>query len=82
MSKSLGEKHYISLFGDEKTITKQIKSAITDSGEDTNAAMSPGVKNLFELLTYKAMRLTNITYNNGKVEADSMATLKQTLHRQ
>lgn len=50
MSKSLGEKHYISLFGDEKTITKQIKSAITDSGEDTNAAMSPGVKNLFELL--------------------------------
>lgn len=50
MSKSLGEKHYISLFGDEKVITKQIKSAVTDSGENVGAAMSSGVKNLFELL--------------------------------
>lgn len=50
MSKSLGEKHYINLFGDEKTITKQVKSAVTDSGETTEGVMSPGVRNLFELL--------------------------------
>ncbi len=50
MSKSLGEKHYINLFGDEKSITKQVKSAVTDSGENPTGEMSPGVKNLFELL--------------------------------
>jgi len=50
MSKSLGEKHYINLFGDEKSITKQVKSAVTDSGENPAGQMSPGVKNLFELL--------------------------------
>ncbi|MCO6460064.1 MAG: tryptophan--tRNA ligase [Saprospiraceae bacterium] len=50
MSKSLGEKHYINLFGEEKVITKQIKSAVTDSGEVSSGTMSPGVKNLFELL--------------------------------
>ena len=30
MSKSLGEKHYINLFGDPNRIRKQIKSAVTD----------------------------------------------------
>ena len=50
MSKSLGEKHYINLFGDEKSITKQVKSAVTDSGENPAGQMSPGAKNLLELL--------------------------------
>lgn len=50
MSKSLGEKHYINLFGEEERIRKQIKSAVTDTGEMTAGEMSPGVKNLFELL--------------------------------
>jgi tryptophanyl-tRNA synthetase len=50
MSKSLGEKHYINLFGEEDRIRKQIKSAVTDTGEAKAGEMSAGVKNLFELL--------------------------------
>jgi tryptophanyl-tRNA synthetase len=51
MSKSLGEKHYINLFGEEDRIRKQIRSAVTDTGEaPADGAMSPGVANLFELL--------------------------------
>lgn len=50
MSKSLGEKHYINLFGEEDRVRKQIKSAVTDTGEAMAGEMSPGVKNLFELL--------------------------------
>ncbi|MDO8970590.1 MAG: tryptophan--tRNA ligase [Saprospiraceae bacterium] len=50
MSKSLGEKHYINLFGEENRIRKQIKSAVTDTGETAAGEMSVGVKNLFELL--------------------------------
>ena len=49
MSKSLGEKHYINLFGDPNRIRKQIKSAVTDAGEATDT-MSAGVENLFNLL--------------------------------
>ena len=50
MSKSLGEKHYINLFGEEDRIRKQIKSAVTDTGETAAGEMSAGVKNLLELL--------------------------------
>jgi tryptophanyl-tRNA synthetase len=50
MSKSLGEKHYINLFGEEDRIRKQIKSAVTDTGDTEPGKMSPGVQNLFELL--------------------------------
>jgi tryptophanyl-tRNA synthetase len=50
MSKSLGEKHYINLFGEEARIRKQIKSAVTDTGETKPGEMSPGVANLFEIL--------------------------------
>lgn len=49
MSKSLGEKHYVNLFAEEDRIRKQVKSAVTDTGEG-QIGMSPGVKNLFELL--------------------------------
>jgi tryptophanyl-tRNA synthetase len=49
MSKSAGEKHFISLFETEKRIEKQIKSAVTDTGEVSDT-MSPGVENLFTLL--------------------------------
>lgn len=49
MSKSAGEKHYINVFADEKRIRKQIRSAVTDTGEPTEG-MSEGVANLFELL--------------------------------
>lgn len=50
MSKSAGEKHYISVFADEATLRRQIKSAVTDTGEQTNGEMSDGVKNLFEMI--------------------------------
>jgi len=54
MSKSAGEKHYISLFSDEARVRKQIRSAVTDTGEDTGDEMSPGVANLFELIKASA----------------------------
>lgn len=50
MSKSLGPKHYIGLFEEEKTIRKKVRSAVTDTGGVQGPEMSPGVKNLFELL--------------------------------
>lgn len=50
MSKSAGEKHNISLFAEEARIRKQVGSAVTDSGESSGTEMSPGVKNLFELM--------------------------------
>ncbi len=49
MSKSAGEKHYISVFAEEKRIRKQVRSAVTDTGLQ-EGQMSPGVSNLFELL--------------------------------
>lgn len=49
MSKSLGEKHYINVFGDLERVKKQIKSAVTDTG-DSSGQMSAGVKNLFEIM--------------------------------
>lgn len=51
MSASLGEKHNIDVFADEKRIRKQIRSAVTDTGEPTEGEMSPGVENLFGLLS-------------------------------
>lgn len=50
MSKSLGEKHVINIFGDMNVIQKQVKSAVTDTGENSSGQMSPGVKNLFEII--------------------------------
>lgn len=51
MSASLGEKHNIDVFADESRIRKQIRSAVTDTGEaPADGSMSPGVENLFGLL--------------------------------
>lgn len=50
MSKSLGEKHVINVFGDASRIRKQVNSAVTDSGEPDLDQMSPGVANLFQIL--------------------------------
>ncbi len=50
MSKSAGGKHYISMFSDEKVVRKQIKSAVTDTGDTIEGQMSDGVYNLFELI--------------------------------
>lgn len=58
MSKSAGEKHYINVFADEDRIRKQIKSAVTDTGDTPEGQMSDGIANLFMLLKV-----------SGKVEA-------------
>lgn len=50
MSKSAGEKHYIDLFADEQTLRRQIKSAVTDTGDQPAGQMSEGVENLFLLI--------------------------------
>lgn len=50
MSKSLGEKHYIGVFEDPEKTRKKVRSAVTDTGENTEGKMSPGVENLFNLL--------------------------------
>ncbi len=50
MSKSAGEKHYINVFADEARMRKQVKSAVTDTGNNEGDEMSPGVENLFSLL--------------------------------
>lgn len=50
MSKSMGQKHYISVFASPELITKQIKSAVTDTGDTPHGQMSAGVENLFEIL--------------------------------
>jgi len=50
MSKSAGEKHNISVFAEDARIMKQVKSAVTDTGDSDPSQMSDGVKNLFELL--------------------------------
>lgn len=50
MSKSAGEKHHIEIFATEERIRKQIRSAVTDTGESKDGEMSEGVNNLFELI--------------------------------
>jgi tryptophanyl-tRNA synthetase len=60
MSKSLGDKHYVSLFEGEDSIRKKVRSAVTDTGDNQGNTMSPGVENLFNLI--KACEKTN-AYN-------------------
>ncbi|MEO0043511.1 MAG: hypothetical protein RL329_2959 [Bacteroidota bacterium] len=73
MSKSLGEKHYINLFGDADRIRKQIRSAVTDTGLETaGSGMSAGVKNLFELLVacgkHDAHTALKMDYDTGSLK--------------
>ena len=50
MSASLGEKHNIDIFAEPERIRKQIRSAVTDTGDTPDGEMSAGVENLFRLL--------------------------------
>lgn len=51
MSASAGDKHFIDLFAEPAVIQKQIRSAVTDAGDQAvSDTMSPGVENLFQLL--------------------------------
>lgn len=88
MSKSAGEKHYIGVFSDEARIRKQIKSAVTDTGDTPEGEMSPGIENLFTLISASgnnedAHESLMIEYQNGtlkyvdlkEVAADSLIKL-------
>ncbi|HMU02529.1 MAG TPA: tryptophan--tRNA ligase [Saprospiraceae bacterium] len=72
MSKSAGEKHYINAFADEATIRRQIKSAVTDSGDTPEGTMAEGVQNLFELIKaagYRSQHDELMTqYNSGNLK--------------
>ena len=78
MSASLGDKHNIDVFADEKRIRKQVGSAVTDSGETPAGEMSPGVANLFSLLDAagrgEAHQSLLLDYENGSLR---YADLKQ-----
>ena len=50
MSASAGPKHNINIFDTPEVIRKQIRSAVTDSGDTPAGKLSPGVENLFTLL--------------------------------
>ena len=75
MSKSAGEKHFINVFADEARIRKQIKSAVTDQGGESDE-MSAGVLNLFTLLK-TAGRIDDYTslmndYNAGTLRYSNL----------
>ncbi len=48
MSKSLGARHYISIYEDPDALRRKVMSAVTDSG---SGGISPGVENLLTLLS-------------------------------
>ena len=50
MSASAGPKHNIDIFETPDGIRRQVKSAVTDSGDTPAGTLSPGVENLFTLL--------------------------------
>ena len=72
MSKSAGEKHYISIFADENRLRKQVRSAVTDTGLEKEGIMSEGIANLFELLKAgeaKELHQSFMTdYQNGSLK--------------
>ncbi len=71
MSKSLGDKHVISLFESEDSIRKKVKTAVTDTGS-TPGKMSPGVANLFTIIracgNLSDYGLLNEHYTNGTLK--------------
>ncbi|MEZ4908458.1 MAG: tryptophan--tRNA ligase [Saprospiraceae bacterium] len=92
MSKSGGEKHYISVFADEAKVRKQVRSAMTDTGEITDDKMSPGVENLFNILKACGKNSTHEVlmsdYNSGNLKyvdlknsvADALVELTSTFN--
>ncbi|MCB0588006.1 MAG: tryptophan--tRNA ligase, partial [Phaeodactylibacter sp.] len=72
MSKSLGPKHYINVFEEEPRLRKQVRSAVTDTGDTPEGEMSPGVENLFLLLSAAGKREAHdqlmSTYNAGELK--------------
>lgn len=72
MSKSAGEKHYIPVFTTPEKIRKQIRSAVTDTGDTPSGEISQGLLNLFELLKasvkYDQHKALMADYHNGSLK--------------
>lgn len=72
MSKSLGDKHYISIFESEDSIRKKVRSAVTDVGDTQGGNMSPGVLNLFTIIkacgNHKDYDLLKEQYEKGTLK--------------
>ena len=72
MSASKGDKHNIDLFAEPERIRKQIRSAVTDTGDTPEGTMSPGVENLFSLLkasdSMDAYNSLQADYENGALK--------------
>jgi len=72
MSASKGEKHNIDVFADPDKIRKQIRSAVTDTGESDPKQMSAGVQNLFLILKASGAADAHATltadYASGKLK--------------
>lgn len=87
MSKSMGEKHYINLFAEPDRVRKQIRSAVTDTGEPAvEGVMSAGVANLFELLRACENRAAHdslmLDYQSGSLKySDLKEEVAETLVR-
>ncbi len=80
MSASLGPKHHIDVFEDPKVMAKQIRSAVTDSGDVQPGPMSPGVENLFQLLrasgnSQDAYDEMMVEYNAGSLQYGKLKTV-------
>ncbi len=77
MSKELGEANYISLLDEPNIVIKKVARAVTDMGPQENK-MSPGVKNLFDLLDYLEQKETyqNLQkeYKQGKLKYSDLKT--------
>ncbi|MBK8483344.1 MAG: tryptophan--tRNA ligase [Saprospiraceae bacterium] len=75
MSASAGDKHFIDMFAPIDSIRKQIRSAVTDTGEVKTNEMSPGIQNLFSLLkASKSNRYTEFmdAYQNKNLQYSSL----------
>ncbi len=67
MSASLGPKHHINVFSEPDVIRKQIKSAVTDSGDTPAGEVSPGVDNLLRMLDAAGGKETSTTLRSDAI---------------
>lgn len=91
MGKSFGPKHFIEVFAEEARIRKQIRSAVTDTGDTPKGELSAGVDNLLTLLAAAgraplaeemavAAKMGNLRYAELKdAAADALVALGATL---
>ncbi|MDQ3017668.1 MAG: tryptophan--tRNA ligase [Bacteroidota bacterium] len=83
MSASLGPKHHINIFSDADTIRKQVKTAVTDSGDTPAGSISPGVENLLKLLEAAGGKKSSDALRTNAIEGIlQYGTLKEAVANQ